>query len=569
MGFLDSVNDVLQPGGIESVARRAANGLLGNFGATPVSQNLQDIYGYFLGTLLQSANSIPVKPLWICFLDNLPDNSSTARAFDQNRDAGKHDLSLYHSAARSNIDMRGATAALLVQEINMPGDSYNMNRGSVAMGGYLNGAIGQNRTELERAKIAFIETNYSFTDFVLRPWMIDASYNSLKYCDKTNITMINFAKAGSKSQFVPRTIITLNNCVPINIDSETYQYAGDNMMIRQVQWHYDTYTIKSGQLIQERDLLNTLDRVLNIGQGIEEGTIRESIESAAGGLFSNVVTNLAGKLGDRLEEEVNDLLGRDDNDGDRIGIGGSLADPNGNDIVNGVTNANQGINNNDTVISSQLNTINRSVPVDDTPDSNPVEDQVLINPNDTPVNTINTIDIEEVIPPLSDIVENQVRVAKKGAGTSEENPPNPSADTPSSSNITIDEVLPPKQDSIQPSVQASTTRDDVIINSEDIPKTIPPTLDDQQQNQGTVEKNETLNQIVGNQVNIASRREDSTRDTIPTLNETVIKQVGAATSKERDLLDTNTTSSKTTNDTRNVANPTIPDDVIIDSADHK
>lgn len=448
MGILDTVNDLLQPGAGEDFGRRAANTLLGSLGANtvPISQNIEDIYGYFLATLLQSANSVPLKPLWICFIDTLPDTTRRAEAFDRHG-AGSHALSLYHSAARSNIDMRGATAALLAQEVQAPGDEYDMSRGDINMGGYLNGAVGSKRKEFDKAKIAYLETNYSFTDFVLRPWSIDTSYRSLKFSPRANITMINFAKAGKKSQFVPRKIITLHNCCPVSIDTESYTYQGTDVTIRQVEWHYDSYTMQSGQIIQERDLLSTLDRVLNIGDGINPATIVNSGIQAATGLFSNLVTNIAGDLGSEIEERANDLLGRSNNQNDSIGsvgVGGSIIGTNAADTVQGVSQTNRNINNSDTVISSQIDSINRT-PGPDTVETGTVNGDVLINPDDTPDSNAINDNIQEVNPTLQDIINNQVSAAKRIAKTAPDGS-DFSSDTPTNIKLAPDDVVLPAED---------------------------------------------------------------------------------------------------------------------------
>jgi len=222
-----------------------------------MDQDLENIYGYLLSNLLQSTNSIPLKPLWLCYLDSVPgvEIANRAELFDRNGNAGSHQFQGGHSnasqaAGTGSINYRGAVAALIAQEINIPGDVLRVERTDVGLnsGGYMGGVVGSQREHLQPADIAYIETGYSFTDFVLRPWMLRASYESLKYVPRTNITMVNYAKTG-KTQFIPRKITTLHNCVPINIDTETYHYKGNELIIRKVRWHYDSYTVASGKRV--------------------------------------------------------------------------------------------------------------------------------------------------------------------------------------------------------------------------------------------------------------------------------------------------------------------------------
>lgn len=437
MGLLDTVNDTLKPGGFEALGRRLANqGLstvLGDGGPEIVSQNIQDAYGYFLGNLLQTSNTVPVKPLWLCFLDAIPQNIvSKAEELDLNYQAGSHDLSLGFTASQSSIDFRGAKAALLVQECSVPGDSFEVSRNAIN-GGFLGGGIGAARTPLEPAKIAYLETNYSFTDFVIRPWQIVASYLSLKSAPKVNITMINFAKAGTNAQFKPRKIITLHNCVPISVESEPYTYSGNDIVVREVMWHYDSYTMKSGQLINDNDLLSTLDRVFNTDTLLK--TIKSSAISAATGLISNTVTNLVGTSTAAFQGRL------------------------------------QGESNNNNIAS-----VNRT--------SVALAGSVNVNPSDIPVfNRLNNND--EIIPPkndhiisnvsfeggtanrnLNDVVNDQVNIAKNDAEFAQVLPP--VNDTPNTLRSYSDDVKINQSDT---PVFFTGVKDDHIPNSKDTPET--------------------------------------------------------------------------------------------------
>ena len=386
MGLLDTINDARQPGGLDALGRRVANNLLGQ---PEASQNLEDIYGYFLTNLLQSSNSVALKPLWLCFLDNVPDTTQLAQDYDLNSNAGKHKMSQGHAAAKSSIDFRGGKAALLAQEINVPGDVYRVERpdGSPNMGGFVNGVIGSQRESFGPGKIAYLETNYSFTDFVLRPWMIAASYDSLKFCAKTNITMINFAKAGKDRQFVPRKITKLHNCVPVNIDTESYTYQGNDLTIRQVEWHYDSYTMESGQFISESDILASLDRVFNFGDGVETDSIVQAAVGAATGIASNFITNLAGDAGSELE--------------DVFGLSEST----------------------DSVLTSRTGNVNNAIersaiaaggrsPGNDSIATRTIEDDVVVNANDTPINIV-PADPPTSPRTLRDIVDEQASKASR------------------------------------------------------------------------------------------------------------------------------------------------------------
>ena len=374
MGILDAVNDVRKPGGIESAVKQGTNALLSKLGASipEGSQNIQDAYGYFLTNLLQTSNSIPLKPLWMCFLDDVPDVTTLAEEYDVNGTGGKHKFSQGFAAASSSVDFRGGKAALLAQEINIPGDSLRIDAPDAAqnMGGFLQGSIGSQREKLGTAKTAYLETNYSFTDYVLRPWMIHSAYNSLKYAKSTNITMINYGKAGKDKQFVPRKITKLWNCVPVSIDTETFNYEGDDVTLRQVEWKYDSYTMESGQYVGEGDILASLDRVFNVSfedlknpSNILSESRIDALTNAAVGVGANFITNLAGEAGSTIEEA--------------LGLSA--------DRPLGITSATGNIN---TAIEKSIIAAGSESIDDDTISTRTHEDDVVINKNDTVVNII-------------------------------------------------------------------------------------------------------------------------------------------------------------------------------------
>ena len=441
MNIIQEINRARQPGGIESLGRRLANQALGatNLPGSPeiVSQNLEGIYGYFLANLLQSTNSIPVKPLWLCFMDTIPNTSQRASELDQHYGGAPHELALGHTAALAGIDMRGAKAALLCQECSVPGEEFSVSRPGNQTGGFIAGGVGAPRTSFSTAKIAYLETNYSFTDYVIRPWNIVSSFESLKLAPRTNITMINFAKAGSDTQFKPRKIITLHGCVPVSIESEPYTYSGNDMVVRETQWHFDSYTVKSGQLITSSNLLGTLSRVFNT-DSIED--IGDSALTAAGGLIANTLTNLAGDFGSAVEG--------------RLGI----TDP-------------RSIASTNRAIAASNRSVAASIGSNDFVQSTPQPDDVVPPADDTVSNLVFNNDPQNN-KTIQEVTQDQIQVAKNLPG--------------------FEEVLPRPLDTPISGRNLQLAQDDVIIDQNDTPTNLLGVQDDVKVNSDDVVSNLAL-----------------------------------------------------------------------------
>jgi len=254
-----TIRNVQRPGGITSVlggvggrvSTALGNVIRGDKGG--YNTDTGNLYNLFLRNILASTNSLSLKPLWVCFVDELPVHPdinamdkntgekhkflNTGEGFDVNKPIENLDMS-------TAGDANGAKAALLCQECKVPGEGYDVSKPrSDNVGGFLSPGVGSSRQNLSTLKTAYLETNKSLTDGILRPWLIDASYRSLKYTTRTTMTMIKFARTGPGRPLAPVKVIKFFGCCPVKIDDESYVYKDQAVIIRQVEWHYDSYTM--------------------------------------------------------------------------------------------------------------------------------------------------------------------------------------------------------------------------------------------------------------------------------------------------------------------------------------
>jgi hypothetical protein len=98
-----------------------------------------------------------------------------------------------------------------------------------------------------------LETNASFLDLVIRPWVIMVGYNGLiarsRNSDKNVKAMIDvvfYAKTGFGYPMGIRKVYRFYNVAPISIGGETYSYNEEGLRYTDVKFVYDKYAVLDG-----------------------------------------------------------------------------------------------------------------------------------------------------------------------------------------------------------------------------------------------------------------------------------------------------------------------------------
>lgn len=143
---------------------------------------------------------------------------------------------------------------ILAQGVVIPGEDYQIEDVPISNNmGFLPGKVGGNRAPMQPLVLQFRETNRSFPDLVLRPWMILASHMGLvarppgdRRNIKANISIVQLAKTYQYIPLVERKIFRFYNCVPTRISShELTHQDGQNLQIYTTDWAYTHYTVES------------------------------------------------------------------------------------------------------------------------------------------------------------------------------------------------------------------------------------------------------------------------------------------------------------------------------------
>lgn len=219
--------------------------------------NKQSIHDAFYNALTKNSNSLALSQLWVCGINRdtlvslgkiMSDilNKYEIQTWNVNLDgttqSDVNDIVL-HEANWDGVEPGTASNVYLwAQGISFIGDGINTSRVGSSQTGALKGLISDGRMDLNAANITFLESNVSFVDGFLRPWSVLVGHRSLKDQNlRCDIELFALEKWELTEPFKVRKSMLFKNAVPVSIDAEEYNYTGDKLIERQVQFAFDRY----------------------------------------------------------------------------------------------------------------------------------------------------------------------------------------------------------------------------------------------------------------------------------------------------------------------------------------
>jgi len=140
--------------------------------------------------------------------------------------------------------------------VNLPGEMVNSSRvgytvDNTVYGGLLSGPVLKGRKDPNNLEITFIETNESFLDYFLRPWIVAVSQYGLYTRGgasaqnfKTTLQIDFFDKTYNTKTPVRKTLI-FNNAAPVDVGGYEAAYGkSTGLRTNKTSWIYSTYTVK-------------------------------------------------------------------------------------------------------------------------------------------------------------------------------------------------------------------------------------------------------------------------------------------------------------------------------------
>lgn len=140
--------------------------------------------------------------------------------------------------------------------LTLPQEGFGVERKGfdAGSGGILKGVVSGTRADQPPLDMTFLETEYSYIDFILRPWIILGSHLGLFARGsganiKTNITVFVYSRYGSERNrtYKVRKVYNFEGCVPSRISDAGYAKhdfgINNNASVAKVEWVYNYYTI--------------------------------------------------------------------------------------------------------------------------------------------------------------------------------------------------------------------------------------------------------------------------------------------------------------------------------------
>jgi len=144
---------------------------------------------------------------------------------------------------------------VFARQVSLPGETINTSNNDLKYGGYLGPVTSSNRESYNKLSITFNETNASFVDFIMRPWLILVGYNGLiaratgsaKNVKCPAVDVVYLGKTGAKKPMTMRKIITFYNVAPVSIEDSQNTYAADGLSYNKVDFVFDYYSVSEGK----------------------------------------------------------------------------------------------------------------------------------------------------------------------------------------------------------------------------------------------------------------------------------------------------------------------------------
>ena len=143
------------------------------------------------------------------------------------------------------------TGCVFSRQVNLPNESINAGNVGLDYGGYQAPATIGNREKYKKLTVTFLETNASFLDLILRPWIVMVGYNGLVArsenspknvkCNHADVLM--YAKTGVGNRMQVRKAYRFYNLAPVSIEGEEYSYMTEGMKYSNVSFVYDGYCV--------------------------------------------------------------------------------------------------------------------------------------------------------------------------------------------------------------------------------------------------------------------------------------------------------------------------------------
>jgi hypothetical protein len=143
------------------------------------------------------------------------------------------------------------TGCVFAKQVDLPKENIDVKHTGLEYGGFQAPYTAAARSPYDHLKITMLETNASFLDLIIRPWLLLVGYHGLvarpkssyKYIKADYADVVLLAKTGAYTKMTIRKLYRFYNVAPVTIDGESYSYTPDNLKFSPVSFAYEKYCI--------------------------------------------------------------------------------------------------------------------------------------------------------------------------------------------------------------------------------------------------------------------------------------------------------------------------------------
>lgn len=195
--------------------------------------------------------TIPLKTLWTLQFTSLPEVIRSVDTILAGTERTSTSVAKFPTNKNiSDLSYSSFTAStLLAQKITFPSDSVLINTTrNDNMGGLFGGYYSTQRENYNSINVDFLETNKDIIDFIMRPWLIAATYKGLiednELSIKTDMIVSLYSKY-DQDTWAGRKNIKFEGVIPVSTPGDTLNYESSNnaAIIRPVSLAFKRYYV--------------------------------------------------------------------------------------------------------------------------------------------------------------------------------------------------------------------------------------------------------------------------------------------------------------------------------------
>jgi hypothetical protein len=242
--------------------RKSGGAPLGTVKDLSVSEISHQIPHFLQSVLSTPAGALPKGPLWaVIFEDSfnpgttingsgIPKVITKVTQYEPQLPKWNIEAAVKEICSPQYVSTKGC---ILAQNVTLPGEGIvQTGVEGLQYNGFIRGKVGNGRDDYEPIKISFLNTNVSFVDNVIRPWVIMTGHLGLIARDgdltyRTNMKIIRFGSSDRKKPpFILQTFTFYGVC-PVSVDAEEYTQDGSVNITKSASFIYQWYTVDSSK----------------------------------------------------------------------------------------------------------------------------------------------------------------------------------------------------------------------------------------------------------------------------------------------------------------------------------